>query len=114
MRGKQTNIEVQLGFVEFEGNYGGGGQGDVGRSNSFPEIAQVFIKIPHLLWTSRPPKVLFRFSFFLVHPIQGESVKEGRILIVAANANELAFPILVGLLEDGKDGPPRNPIEANP
>ena len=51
---------------------------------------------------------------FLVHPIQGESVKEGGILIVAANANELAFPILVGLLEDGEDGPPRNPIEANP
>jgi len=114
MRGKQTNMEVQLIFMEFKGNYRGGGQSDVGRSDSFLEIAQVFIEVPHLLWTPCPSKVVFRFFLSLIHPIQGKSVEEGGVLIVMANTNEFAFPVFVGLLEDGKDGPPSNPTEANP
>ena len=35
-------------------------------------------------------------------------------MVVAANTYKFAFPILVGLLEDGEDGPPSNPVEADP
>ena len=33
---------------------------------------------------------------------------------VAIDTHELPFPVFVGLLEDGEDGPPSNPIEADP
>jgi len=39
MRGRQTYMKVQLTFVEFIGDDGGGGQGYVGGGNSFPEVA---------------------------------------------------------------------------
>ena len=39
MRGRQTYMKVQLTFVEFVGDDGGGGQGYVGGGNSFPEVA---------------------------------------------------------------------------
>ena len=39
MRGRQTYMKVQLTFVEFVGDDGGGSQGYVGGGNSFPEVA---------------------------------------------------------------------------
>ena len=39
MRGRQTYMKVQLTFMEFIGDDGGGGQGYVGGGNSFPEVA---------------------------------------------------------------------------
>ena len=112
MRERQTSMDVQLTFVEFIGDDGGGGQSYVGRGNSFLEVAQVFVELPHLFWTPSPPEAGLLLS--LVHPVQGKSVKEGGVLVIAADAHELPFPVFVGLLEDGEDGPPNNPIEANP
>ena len=54
-------------------------------------------------------------SFFpLVHPVQGEPVEKRRVLIAAAHAHELPLRILVGLLEDRNNGPPDDPIKADP
>ena len=39
MRGRQTYMKVQLSFVEFVCDDGGGGQAYVGGGNSFPEVA---------------------------------------------------------------------------
>jgi len=107
-------MKVQLTFVEFVGDDRGCGQGYVGGGNSFPEVAWVFVELPHLFWTSSPPEVVLRLLLSLVHPIQGKFVEEGGVLVISANAHELALPVLVRLLEDGEDGPPSNPVEADP
>ena len=74
----------------------------------------MFVELPHLLWTPSPPEVVLRLLLSLVHPIQGKPVEESGVLVIAADAHELCFPVFVGLLEDGEDGPPSNPVEADP
>ena len=93
-------MKVQLAFNEFEVDDGEGGQSDVGGGNFFPEVAQVPVKLPHFLWTPRPPKVVLGLLLPLVHPVQGESIEKGRVPIVATHTDKLALPVFVGLLED--------------
>ena len=107
-------MKVQLTFSEFEVDDGEGGQSDVGGGNFFPEVAQVFVKFPHFFWTPSPPKIFLGLILPLVHPVKGESVKKGRILIVAAHADKLALPVFVGLLGDPSSQSPSNPIKAHP
>ena len=107
-------MEVQLTFSKFEVDNGEGGQSDVGGGNLFPEVAQVFVKLPHFFWTPSPPKIILGLVLPLVHPVQEESIKKGRIPIVAAHTDKLALPVFVGLLEDREDGSPNNPIKAHP
>ena len=78
--------------MELIGGDGGGGQSHVGGGNSFPEVAQVLVELPHLLWPPSPPEA----SLFLplVRPIQGKSVEESGVLVVAADAHELPFQSL--------------------
>ena len=76
------------------------------------EAAQVLVELPHLFWLPTLPEAQLLLPF--VHPIQGEPVEKGRVLIVAAYTHELPLPILIGLLEDRKNGPPGDPIEADP
>jgi len=93
-------VEVQLTFNEFKLDDQGGGQNDVGGCQFFPEAAQVLVKLPHFFWTPSLPKGVLGLLLPLVNPVQGESIKKGRILIIAAHADKLALPVLVGLLED--------------
>jgi len=105
-------MDIQLAFEELIGDDGGGGQGHVGGGNSFPEVTSFPVELPHLFWPPSPPEA--RLFLSLVHAIQGKLVEEGSISVVAADAHELPFPVLIGLLEDGEYGPPSDPIEANP
>ena len=105
-------MKVQLAFIELEGNDGGSRQGQAGRGDFVPEAAQVFVEPPHLFWLPTLPEAQLLFPFVL--PIQGEPVKKGRVLIVAAYTHELPLPILIGLLEDRMNGPPADPIEVDP
>ena len=105
-------MNVQLAFVKFIGDDGGGGQRYVRGGNSFPEIAQVFVELPHLFRPSSPPEASLFLS--LVHPIQGKSVEKSGVLVITADAHKLPLPVFIGLLKDGEDGPPSNPIEADP
>jgi len=96
-KGGQTYVKVQLTFSEFEVDDGEGGESDVGRGNFFPEVAQVFVKLPHFFWTPSPPKIVLGLFFPLVHQVQGESIKKGRIPIVVAHADKLALLVFVGV-----------------
>ena len=78
----------------------------------FQNLHKSLSSSPHLLQPPSPPEAGLLLS--LVHPVQGETVEEGGVLSVAAHAYELPFPVLIGLLEDGEDGPPSNPIKAYP
>jgi len=105
-------VNIQLAFVKLVGDDGGSRQSHVGRGNSFPEVAQVLVELPHLFWLPVLPEA--RLFLSLVHLVQGKTVEEGGVSVVAANTNEFSLPILIRLLEDGKDRPPGDPVEANP
>ena len=105
-------MNIQLAFVKLVGDDGGSGQSHVGRGNSFPKVAQVLVELPHFFWLPGLPED--RLFLSLVHPVQGKPVEEGGVSVIAANANEFSLPVLIRLLEDGKDRPPGNPVEANP
>jgi len=105
-------VNIQLAFKKLVGDDGGSRQSHVGKGNSFLEVAQVLVELPHFFWLPGLPEA--RLFLSLVHPIQGEPVEEGEVLIVAANAHEFPLPVLIRLLEDGKDRPPSDPVEANP
>ena len=100
--------------MEFKLEDRGSSQNGVGRGHFFPEAAQVLLKLPHFFWTPSLPKGVLGLLLPLVNLVQGESIKKGRVLIIAAHADKLALPVLVGLLEDREDGPPSNPIKAHP
>jgi len=89
-----------LTFIEFKLDDRGGGQNGVGGGHFFPEAAQVFVKVPHFFRTPSLPKGVLGFLLPLVNPVQGEPIEKGRIPIIAAHADKLALPVLVGLLED--------------
>ena len=99
-------MNIQLAFEKLVGD------DHVGRGNSFPEVAQVLVELPHFFGLPGLPKA--RLFLSLVHPVQGKPVEEGGVSVVAANANEFSFPVLVRLLKDRKDRPPGDPVEANP
>ena len=103
-------MKVQLAFIELEGNDGDSRQGHAGRGDFLPEAAQVLVELPHIFCLPTLPEAQLLLPF--VHPIQGEPVEKGRVLIVATYTHELPLPILIGLLEDRKNGPPGDPIEA--
>jgi len=64
---------------------------------------KVFVQLPHVVRTSWSPEVVLGILVPLVHPIQGEAVKQRRFLIVLTHLDEFPLPIFVGLLEDGED-----------
>ena len=105
-------MNIQLAFEKLVGDDGGSRQSHVGRGNSFPEVAQVLVELPHILWLPGLPEA--RLFLSLVHPVQGKPVEEGGVSVVAANANEFSLPVLVRLLEYGNDRPPGEPVKANP
>ena len=109
----RTNLcEHPMAFEKLVGDDGGSRQNHTGGGDSFPETAQVLVELPHFFWPPGLPEA--RLLFSLVHPIQGEPVEEGRVLVAATNTHEFPLPVLIGLLEDGENGPPSDPIEANP
>ena len=85
-------MNVQLTFVKFIGDDGGGGQRYVRGGNSFPKVAQVFVDLPHLFRPSSLPEASLFLS--LVHPIQGKSVEESGVLVVTADVHELPLQSL--------------------
>ena len=105
-------MNIQLAFEKLVGDDGGSRQDHIGRGDSFPEAAQVLVEHPHFFWLPGLPEA--RLFLSLVHPVQGKPVEEGGVSVVAANANEFPLPVLVRLLEDGKNRPPSDPVEANP
>ena len=105
-------MDMQLAFEKLVGDDGGSRQNHVGGGDSFPKTAQVLVELPHFFWLPGLPEA--RLFLSLVHPVQGKSVKEGGVSVVAANANEFPLPVLVRLLKDGKNRPPDDPVEANP
>jgi len=105
-------VNVQLAFEKLVGDDGGSGQNHVGGGNSFLETGQVLVELSHFFWPPGLPEA--RLLLSLVHPKQGEPVEKGRVLVAAAYTHEFPLPILIRLLEDGENGPPSDPIEANP
>jgi len=73
------------------------------RSHTFPEETKVFVQIPHVVRTSCSPEVVPGILFPLGYPIQGEAIKQQRVLVVLAHLDEFPLPVFVGLLEDGED-----------
>ena len=98
-----TYVHVELALKEFKGDYLSSGKGDVGRSHALPEDTKVFVQLPHVVRASWSPEVVLGILVPFVHPIQGEAVKQRRILIVLAHLDEFPLPIFVGLLEDRED-----------
>ena len=97
---------------EFEADERGGEEGDVGICHALPEEAEVSVQGTHAIRTSWPPEATLGLFVSLVYPIQGETVEQGSVLVVGAHLDELALLVFIGLLEDGEDRPPSNPIQA--
>ena len=99
---------------ELEADKRGGEEGDVGVRHTLPKEAKVFVQGTHAVRTSGSPEAAFGLFVPLVYPVQGETVEQGSVLVIGAYLDKLAFPVFIGLLEDGEDGPPSNPIQAYP
>ena len=120
VRTKTKNLDVltyanfELVLVELEADECGGEEGDVGIRHTLPEEAEVSVQSTHAIRTSWPPEAAFGLFVPLVHPVQGETIEQGGILVVGAHLDKLAFPVFIGLLKDREDRPPSNPIQAYP
>ena len=101
IRWKLTYMSLELVLEVLMSDDCRGGESSVGRCDSVPKVAEIPIKSAHGLRTSGPPEAVLGVP--LVHPIQGETVEEGGILLVSPHLHELPFPVLVRLLEDGED-----------
>ena len=71
----------------------------------------VLLSLISITW---PPEASLGLFIPLVYPIQGEAVEQRGILVVWAHLDKLAFPILVGLMEDREDRPSSNPVQTHP
>jgi len=103
-----------LVLEELEADECGGEEGDVGICDTLPEEAEISVQSAHAIRTSWSPEAAFGLFFPLVYPIQGETVEQGSVLVVGAHLDELALLVFIGLLEDGEDRPPNNPVQAYP
>ena len=63
---------------------------------------------------SGPPEAALGLFLPLVHLVQGEAIEKGGVLVVRTHLDELPLLVLVRLLEDSKDGPPSNRVQADP
>ena len=109
-----TYSNFELVLEELEADERGGEEGDVGTRHTLPKEAEISVQRTHAIRTSGSLEAALGLLVPLVHPVQGEPVEKRRVLIATAHAYELPLPILVGLLEDRKNGPPGDPIKADP
>ena len=91
-----------------------GKEGDVSGCHALPEEAQVLVQIAHVIGASWLSEASLGVFISLVYPIQGKVVEQRNVLVILAYLDEFSFPILVRLLEDRKDRPPSNSVQAHP
>ena len=88
---------------ELEADECGGEEGDVGVRHTLPEETEISVQSAHAIRTSGSPEAAFGLFVPLVYPVQGETVEQGSVPVIGAYLDELAFPVFIGLLEDGED-----------
>ena len=99
---------------ELEADERGGEEGDVGICHALPKEAEVSVQGTHAIRTSWPPEAALGLFVPLVYPVQGETVEQRRVFVIGTHLDEFALLVFIGLLEDGEDRPPSNPIQAYP
>ena len=66
----------ELALEEIEGDYCGGGKGDVSSRYALPEKAEVPVQLAHVVRTSWPSEAFLGVLISLVYPVQGKVVEQ--------------------------------------